>query len=455
MHIIVERAITVIALLIMTGALVWAKICQTRATAKNDALGPLMGHISEGYLGLDTEGRIVQVNDAYLKMTGYRKSSLLGTSIESLVISDTLGPYLPLMKNRIPHKTAIYRARHRKADGTLVPLEVAVTALPVGEVAYVCLYRDLTAIEEAEQRARHTLGLLEYVVEHARSAVVVFDTQMRYLLASTKYLAEYGLKEADDIIGKTHYEVIPYIPERWREIHSRALSGEVLSAEDDYYEMPDGRREYTRWECRPWYDANDKIGGMVLYTENITAQKQLENELREARDYLSTLISRANAPIVVWDETQTIVRANLSFASLFGLGVGHLIGQHLSILHPYLDPDELKQVLPSTQKNKRIESLEVSIKLDGTTVKTILWTITPVYEHESGNLLATIAQGQEITERKHLEAELQEQLEELRRWYAVMAHREDRIIELKQEVNDLLEEHGKDVRYSSFFEGER
>ncbi|MFA5447525.1 MAG: PAS domain S-box protein, partial [Sphaerochaeta sp.] len=224
---------------------------------------------------------------------------------------------------------------------------------------------------------------------------------------------------------------------------------------DDYYEMPDGRREYTRWECRPWYDANDTIGGMVLYTENITAQKLLEHELREARDYLSTLISRANAPIVVWDETQTIVRANLSFASLFGLGVGHLIGQHLEILHPYLDDEELKHILPFAQQEKRIESLEVGIKQDGGAVKTILWTITPVYEQESGNLLATIAQGQEITERKHLEAELQEQLEELRRWYAVMAHREDRIIELKGEVNELLKEQGKDARYTSIHEGER
>lgn len=454
MHIIVERLITIAALIIMTGALVYAKRCHTKIAVKGDDLGPLMGHMSEGYLGLDTAGRIVQVNDAYLAMTGYRRSALLGTSIENLVVSDTPGPYLPIMKNRTPHKTAIYRGRHRKPDGTLIPLEVAVTALPAGEVAYVCLYRDLTAIEQAEQRARHTLDLLGYVVEHTRSAVVVFDTQMRYLLASTKYLVEYRLKDSDDIIGKSHYEVIPYIPERWREIHTRALNGEVLSADDDYYEMPDGRREFTRWECRPWYDADNAIGGMVLYTENITAQKQLEHELREARDYLSTLISRANAPIVVWDETQTIVRANLSFASLFGLGVGHLIGQHLNILDPYLDADELKHILPFTQQNKRIESLEVSIKGDGATAKTILWTITPVYEQESGDLLATIGQGQDISERKHLEAELQEQLEELRRWYAVMVHREDRIIELKREVNDLLSTQGKEMRYSSIVEGE-
>lgn len=449
-----ERLITVGALIATTVAVWIAHRSRTKALGETDVVGQIMQRMGEGYLGLDEEGKIIQVNDAYLRMTGHQRRTLVGKSIEDLVISDHEGPYIPLMKERTPLKTAIYRARHRKADGTLLPLEVAVTALPTKEVAYICLYRDLSAIEEAERRVQYTLDLLGYVVEHARSAVVVFDTQMRYLLASKKYLAEYNLKDFEDIVGKSHYEVLPYIPERWREIHRRALVGEVLSAEDDYYELPDGQRQYTRWECRPWYAHDQTIGGMVLYTENITAQKQLEHELREARDYLSTLISRASAPIVVWDETLTIVRANLAFASLFGLGVGHLIGQHLRTIHQFLDSQELERILPLSQEKPRIEALEVNIKQSGGQIKTVLWTITQVHDQRSGSLLATIAQGQEISERKRLEAELQQQLEELRRWYAVMAHREDRIIELKREVNDLLEAQGEAVRYSSIFEGE-
>ena len=44
----------------------------------------------------------------------------------------------------------------------------------------------------------------------------------------------------------------------------------------------------------------------------------------------------------------------------------------------------------------------------------------------------------DITERKQAEAQLREQLVELRRWHAVMLGRETRVIELKNEVNQLL-----------------
>lgn len=53
------------------------------------------------------------------------------------------------------------------------------------------------------------------------------------------------------------------------------------------------------------------------------------------------------------------------------------------------------------------------------------------------------------TERKRAEEKIHQQLEELRRWQSVMLGREDRIIELKREVNELLEEIGKPIRYKS------
>lgn len=54
----------------------------------------------------------------------------------------------------------------------------------------------------------------------------------------------------------------------------------------------------------------------------------------------------------------------------------------------------------------------------------------------------------DVTDRLRAERSLQEQLDELRRWHAVFADREDRILELKAEVNDALIEAGKAPRYS-------
>jgi len=57
--------------------------------------------------------------------------------------------------------------------------------------------------------------------------------------------------------------------------------------------------------------------------------------------------------------------------------------------------------------------------------------------------------GIDITERKQAEEEIQKQLDELRRWYQVTLDREGRVLQLKQEVNELLKQHGEALRYGS------
>ncbi len=53
-----------------------------------------------------------------------------------------------------------------------------------------------------------------------------------------------------------------------------------------------------------------------------------------------------------------------------------------------------------------------------------------------------------VTARRQAEEELQRQVKELQRWHDVTIGREDRIIELKNEVNDLLKETGRPCRYA-------
>ena len=61
-------------------------------------------------------------------------------------------------------------------------------------------------------------------------------------------------------------------------------------------------------------------------------------------------------------------------------------------------------------------------------------------------LLITIV---DMTERRQAEEKLREQLHELRRWQAVMLDREDRVLDLKREINALLAEQGLGPRYPS------
>lgn len=122
--------------------------------------------------------------------------------------------------------------------------------------------------------------LMQYVVENDLTAIALLDRGLRFMYVSRRFLEDYRVKD-EDVIGKHHYEVFPEIPQKWRDVHQRALYGEALGSELDYFERPDGTVDYTRWECRPWYDADGAIGGIILYTEVITdLQKRFDKGVR-------------------------------------------------------------------------------------------------------------------------------------------------------------------------------
>jgi hypothetical protein len=73
---------------------------------------------------------------------------------------------------------------------------------------------------------------------------------------------------------------------------------------------------------------------------------------------------------------------------------------------------------------------------------------TPRHDRQ-GNFLGYIGHCLDITGRKRAEEEINRQLEELQRWHEVMLGREDRVGELKGEINQLCRRAGEQPRYPS------
>jgi PAS domain S-box-containing protein len=130
---------------------------------------------------------------------------------------------------------------------------------------------------------------MRYIIEHDNSAVAVHDNGLRYIYVSHRYLDRYKVKEAD-VIGRHHYDVFPDLPQKWRDVHQKALAGEVCRSERDAYPREDGTLDWTRWECRPWYEADGSIGGIVVYTEVITEWVAAEEALRKSEEHLNFVL---------------------------------------------------------------------------------------------------------------------------------------------------------------------
>lgn len=135
------------------------------------------------------------------------------------------------------------------------------------------------ALRESETR-------LQLFVEHAPAALAMFDRHMRYLAASHRWLRDFGL-DASTTIGRSHYDVFPAISEAWKQVHRRALAGEVVCADEDRFERPDGTVQWLKWEVRPWYGANGDIGGIMIMSEDITARVTSAESLRQSEARLS------------------------------------------------------------------------------------------------------------------------------------------------------------------------
>ena len=153
---------------------------------------------------------------------------------------------------------------------------------------YIGILVDITDRKEGEQRL-HEMNrelrqhdallqsrekLLTIFVRHVPAAVAMLDRDMRYLQVSDRWCADFSL-DGSQILGRSHYEIFPDLPDHWKQLHRRALNGEILRADEERWDRKDGT-SWLRWEIRPWHNTEGLPGGMLIFSEDITRRKQME-----------------------------------------------------------------------------------------------------------------------------------------------------------------------------------
>ena len=178
---------------------------------------------------------------------------------------------------------------HQSGSSTLETHVYPVPAPEAGLPQYAVISLDITARKQAEAALQENMEVLRLFTVHAPAAIAMLDSGMRYLAVSRRWLADYGLGERD-VTGLSHYEVFPEIPDRWKPIHRRCLAGAVERSEEDPFLRADGHTDWLRWEIRPWRKADGSIGGIIIFSENITARKLAELDVQR----LNTILSDKN-----------------------------------------------------------------------------------------------------------------------------------------------------------------
>jgi PAS domain S-box-containing protein len=169
------------------------------------------------------------------------------------------------------------------------------------------VFNDISLRMHTEEALKRSMEQLQIFVEHAPASLAMFDLDMRYICASRRWFADYGLGDRD-LRGVSHYDIFPEIPERWKEAHRRGLAGEVMQAEDDSFVRADGSLQRLRREIHPWHEPSGGIGGIVVFTEDITERKRAEQHIRQLiRVY--AVLSDINQTIVREKDSQVMLEA--------------------------------------------------------------------------------------------------------------------------------------------------
>lgn len=141
---------------------------------------------------------------------------------------------------------------------------------------------------------------IEQIIRYVPSCVSVLDKEMRYLMVSDRWIKEYNIAE-HDIIGKCHYDVLPDIPERWREVHRRCMAGAIETSNLDKFERENGEIVWVRWAVLPWHKGNNEIAGIVILTEVVNQQMSLAEQLKESEARYAFATSAGEIGIWDWD----------------------------------------------------------------------------------------------------------------------------------------------------------
>jgi PAS domain S-box-containing protein len=352
----------------------------------------------------------LEVNDAFERLTGLKKEAVVGKRVTEAI---------PAIREANPEVFDIYgrvaiTGKEEKFELFFKPLSIwlDISVYSPRKGYFAAVFENITErkktmeqLEASRQVLRRESGLLQSVMNGAKNVHLVYlDKDFNFVRVNEAYAETCGYKP-EQMIGKNHFALYPN--EENEAIFAGVRDTGIPASYHDkpffFPDQPDRGVTYWDWTLMPIKDSLGRVDGLVFSLVETTDRKKLENEIKETRNYLENLLNYANAPIIVWDPQFKITLFNRAFEHMTGLRANEVLGKRLDLLFPENEKENAMVHIRRALEGEFWESVEIPILNVDRTVKTVLWNSANVYDSTGQRIVATIAQGNDITQRKKAE----------------------------------------------------
>jgi PAS domain S-box-containing protein len=399
----------------------------------------LVDNLNDIIFKIDAEGKLTYVSEPVTSVLGYEPQELVDRHFASFIHPEDVGQFSKNIQHCLEER--IYQNEFRvctkQSDYRRVTSSSKAT-LELGKVVGVQgIVTDITERRQSELALKESEEKLRLFIGHAPTALAMFDREMRYLAVSRRWIKDYGLGDGN-ILGRSHYEIFPDIPEQWKTAHHRGLQGEVIKSDDDRFERLDGTVRWLRWEVRPWYAADNNIGGIVIFTEDISERHQAEEDAKKNLEQLRTVLEHLTEGLVISDLQGNLYHWNRTAMEMHGF---ESLEECQRLLPEFADIFELStsdgRILPLEEwplarilRGETLRNWEIHIRrLDRDWKRVWLYGGSLALDTAGAPLLAVVSVT-DITERKQVEKELHTILE---RFYSILSNQYAGLLLVSQE----------------------
>ena len=240
----------------------------------------------DGFWMADPQGRLLEVNETYCRMSGYSEQELLAMGISDLENAESVNDTAAHMQKLMAQGEERFESQHRRKDGSIFPVEVSVQYRPADGGRLVAFLRDITERKRVENALKESEEKFRQVFDRAGDGILIADAITRKLLQGNATICSmlgYTKEEIENLTIKDIHPPndISHVLDEFE----KQIKGEKVLAEDLPVLRKDGSIFYADIGSAP-----TTIGGihyLVGIFRDITERKRDEETLIQREEELS------------------------------------------------------------------------------------------------------------------------------------------------------------------------